>query len=251
MPREYALPSQQPAQAPAPGGYKYEQQYHGGAPVNAAATVAAAAAAANSASPPVSSSHLRDGNGDISMRDSHDGHAGINYQLRPHHQSHPSGGRSAGLQSPQDPSIAVQRYSPMDTLSPSSPYGSKLPQYANPPPQRQSPAKQGDYSQSPYFAGRPQQGQQLPPITSYTQDGYPSAAVANLDGPFGADPRSPAHQQMPPLPKPRGPVPEFRKVRGVGDLRPKNSRQPPFRRANPEGGFISVSGFVLPNNSLI
>ncbi|PHH84493.1 hypothetical protein CDD83_1857 [Cordyceps sp. RAO-2017] len=29
------------------------------------------------------------------------------------------------------------------------------------------------------------------------------------------------------------------KVRAVSDLQPKNSRQPPFRRANPEGGFIS------------
>jgi len=41
------------------------------------------------------------------------------------------------------------------------------------------------------------------------------------------------------MPPSRGPVPEFRKIRGANDLRPKNSQQPPFRRANPEGGFIS------------
>lgn len=41
--------------------------------------------------------------------------------------------------------------------------------------------------------------------------------------------------------RPRGPVPRFKKVANVRDLEPRINPQPAFRRANPEGGFISVS----------
>ena len=40
---------------------------------------------------------------------------------------------------------------------------------------------------------------------------------------------------------PRGPVPRFTKLDSVQDLQPRVNPQPAFRRANPEGGFISVS----------
>ena len=40
---------------------------------------------------------------------------------------------------------------------------------------------------------------------------------------------------------PRGPVPRFSKLDSVQDLQPRVNPQPAFRRANPEGGFISVS----------
>jgi dual specificity protein kinase YAK1 len=236
MTREYSAPQHQPVSAPT--NYKYEQQYHGGASVGSAAASA-------STSSPLSSSQLRDGNGDIPMHDAHDAHAGIKYPMRPHHQSHPSAGRTATLHSPQESSTAAHRYSPMDTLSPSSPYAPKPPQYATASSHRQSPTKPGEYPQSPYYPSR-QQGQQVPPIIPYasTQDGYPSSAVSNLEGPF-ADPKSP-RRPMPAMPQPRGPVPEFRKIRGTAELRPKKSHQPPFRRANPEGGFISV---CLPSPS--
>jgi dual specificity protein kinase YAK1 len=239
MPRDYAPPhqqhqqhqqQQQPPAGPAPAGYKYDH-YHGGAG-------AAAAGGANPAASPMAGTHMHDGNGDVAMHDAHDAHAGIKYPMRPHHQSHPSGGRTSNLHSPQEaPSAAAQRYSPMDTLAPTSPYNSKPNQFGNPPPQRQSPAKQGEYPQSPYYPGRQQPGQQLPPINPYgaTQDGYPSSAI---ESPFSMDPKSPRRQA--PMPATRGPVPEFKKVRGTADLRPKNNHQPPFRRANPEGGFISV-----------
>jgi dual specificity protein kinase YAK1 len=36
-------------------------------------------------------------------------------------------------------------------------------------------------------------------------------------------------------------VPKFQPVTNTADLKPKINAQPPFRRANPEGGFISVS----------
>jgi dual specificity protein kinase YAK1 len=50
--------------------------------------------------------------------------------------------------------------------------------------------------------------------------------------------RSPreTRQQVPGL----GPVPRFQKVQSVQELQPSINVQPPFRRANPEGGFISV-----------
>ena len=225
MHRDYA--GQPPA---APAGYKYDQ-YHGGAPVNAA----------NQPTAPLANSQLRDGNGDVPMHDAQDAHAGIKYPMRPHHQSHLSADRTATLHSPQEPSAAAQRYSPMEALSPASPYAPKSAQFPNQQPSRQSPTKQGDYPSSPYYPSRPHT-QQLPPISPYgpNHDGYPSSAVSVLDGAaFANDPTSP-RRHMPPMPVAKGPVPEFRKVRAATDLHPKNSAQPPFRRANPEGGFISV-----------
>jgi dual specificity protein kinase YAK1 len=37
-----------------------------------------------------------------------------------------------------------------------------------------------------------------------------------------------------------GSVPKFQKIKSVQELQPRINSQPPFRRANPEGGFISV-----------
>lgn len=244
-PRDYAPHSQPHLQqsappAAAPGPYKYD--HYGSASLGGNAPPSAPGSNPMS---PMTGSHMRDGNGDVAMHDAHDAHAGRQYPLRPHHQSHPSsGGRSSNLHSPQE-SSAAQRYSPMDTLSPSSPYAPKPPHYGNPPAQRQSPVK-GDYAQSPYYPAS-RHGQQLPSITPYasTQDGYPSSAVANLEGGSFNDPKSPRRQ---PMPAQRGPVPEFRKIRGTSDLRPKISNQPPFRRANPEGGFISVSSASLSHD---
>jgi dual specificity protein kinase YAK1 len=163
--------------------------------------------------------------------------------MRPHHQPQLSaGGRPANLHSPHEqPSAAAQRYSPMEALSPTSPYGPKASQFSGPPSQTQSPAAGvSDFPQSPYYAGR-QQNPQLPPMSPYsaTPDGYPSAAVATLDHSFGNSSKSPQRQPVPAV----KPVPEFRKVRAMSDLHPKKTRQPPFRRANPEGGFISVCFF--------
>ncbi|KAK1659413.1 kinase-like domain-containing protein [Colletotrichum godetiae] len=197
--------------------------------------------AASAAASPMSTPQMRDNNGDIPMHDVQDSYAGMKYPMRPHHQSHLSSSRSSTLYSPQEPSAAAQRYSPMEALSPTSPYAPKSAQgqFSSPPGQRQSPTRQPDYMpHSPHYGGR-QQAPQLPPIAPYgsSHDGYPSAVVANIDGAFATDPKSPRR----PIPQAmvRGPAPEFRQIRAPTDLRPKVNSQPPFRRANPEGGFIS------------
>ncbi|KAJ6786564.1 hypothetical protein PWT90_07322 [Aphanocladium album] len=227
-------PSAAQQQHPPPAAYAYDQYHPAAVPGVAAAP---AVHHGNPAVSPMAAGQPRDGNGDVPMRDAIDSHAGIKYAMRPHHQPHMSGGRAAALHSPHDqPSSAAQRYSPMETLSPTSPYGAaKQSQFAGPPSQTQSPAGASEYPQSPYYAGRPQNAQ-LPPMSPYGPsgtDGYPSATVAHLDGTFNS--KSPQRAAAPTVKR----VPEFRKLRAVSDLQPKNNRQPPFRRANPEGGFIS------------
>ena len=88
----------------------------------------------------------------------------------------------------------------------------------------------------------------LPPIqpgdSNYEQY-YPNSATAHLNAVFGREAKSPRNTR--PLhaagtaDMPRGPVPRFKKLDSVQDLLPRINPQPAFRRANPEGGFISVS----------
>lgn len=207
----------------------------------------------NISASPIATPHMRDGNGDVAMHEAGDPYGAKPYPMRPHHQQHLSAGRIQQHHSPQEPSAAAQRYSPMETLSPTSPYGAPQPgQYSN----RQSPTRTGSYAtpnSNPYYASR-QQPQQLPPITPYSNnngnESYPSSATQQLNAVFGNDPKSPRRpdpqSQGPPG---RGPVPEFTKIRSVADLNPKVNSQPAFRRADPEGGFISVScsgDFMVP-----
>ena len=156
-------------------------------------------------------------------------------------------------------SRTAARYSPMNT-SPTSPYvpspqqqlGSN--QYTSYTPQqqsaRQSPSRQNPYasptSSQRYYASPPSssrvQSSQLPPLqqpsmspTSY----YPQSATQQLNAVFGREAAAPnaVPQQLPPGKK--GPVPQFRKCADVAELDVQINAQPPFRRANPEGGFIS------------
>lgn len=119
--------------------------------------------------------------------------------------------------------------------------------YRNVQHQQQQQQQQQQQSQNPYYASR-QASQQLPPINPYApaqhDHSYPNSAVSTtMDGSF-MDPKSPprrmnSQSQQMPMPD-KTPVPEFRKIRGPQDLRPKTNKQPAHRRANPEGGFISV-----------
>ncbi len=231
-------PSQTQPQQP-PAGYKYDQ-YQGGLNPQQ-----------NSSASPITSPQLRDGNGDVAMADASDPYASVKqYPMRPHQPSQLAGNRPPNLHSSQEPSAAAQRYSPMEVLSPTSPYASKSAgggQFSQSPAQRQSPTRSSDYAaQSPYYGGRQQP--QLPSINPYaSQDGYPSSAVAAVENAYANDPKSP--RRLPPqsaMPPPKGPVPEFKKIRAMTDLRPKVTAQPAFRRANPEGGFISVRIHILP-----
>ncbi|EJT74373.1 CMGC/DYRK/YAK protein kinase [Gaeumannomyces tritici R3-111a-1] len=216
---------------------------------------------------PIGAPQIRDGNGDVTMADANEQYAGMKYPMRPHHQSHMSGGRPGTLQSPQEASAAAQRYSPMEVMSPASPYAPYTPksaannQFSNHTGQRQSPSRISDYGsamqspyppQSPYYPSRQpslsqphshsSQHQQLPPISPHlgAHDGYPQSAITPTDSPYSADPKSPRRPvAQPPPAAERGPVPELKKLRSPADLRPKINTQPPFRRANPEGGFIS------------
>jgi dual specificity protein kinase YAK1 len=242
-PRDFGPSGQNPAQQP-PAGFKYDS-YQGGLNPHQQSSAATS---------PLASPHMRDGNGDVPMQDSHDPYAGLNssakYPMRPHHQHHLS---SSGVPSakllPQEPSAAAQRYSPMEVMSPTSPYGSKAPgasQFSQQPAQRQSPTRSSDYApqQSPYYSGR-QGAPQLPPISPYApgQDTYSPSSLTPMDSSY-ADPKSP--KRAPPM-QDKGPVPEFRRIRAPTDLKPKVNTQPPFRRANPEGGFISVSRLHDPD----
>lgn len=222
-----------------PTGFTYEQ-YQGGV----------ASHPQSSATSPATP-QMTDGNGDVAMQDSGDQYSNMKYPMRPHHQQHLSAGNQRlSHQSPQEPSAAAQRYSPMETLSPTSPYGAtqhqNSNQYMSPPgaSSRQSPPKNASYtSPNSYYPNR----QQLPPIQPYASssnnESYPTSATQQLNSMFGNDPKSPRR----PVPQPtqgppgRGPVPEFTKIRSTSDLQPKVNAQPAFRRANPEGGFISVS----------
>lgn len=250
-PRDY---SGQQGQAPvqAPSGFKYEQ-YSGGLSSHTSPNP-------NPAASPVSTLQLRDNNGDVAMSDANDPYASIKYPMRPHHSQHVSASsRSSTLHSPPEPSAAAQRYSPMEVLSPTSPYakagGS---QFSAPSSSRQSPSRQPDYSapQSPYYQGSRQSSAQLPPMAPFPAalDSYAQSAglvSPNRNDNWPNDPTSPrrlASMQPAPIMN-KGPVPEFRKIRTAQDLLPKVNTQPAFRRANPEGGFISVC--LLPSVSFV
>ncbi|CZT15799.1 related to serine/threonine-protein kinase minibrain [Ramularia collo-cygni] len=170
-----------------------------------------------------------------------------------------------------DASARTARYSPMNT-SPTS-YVSSPPQqqqqqqappsqYASYTPQqqsaRQSPSRQSQSqsqftspTQQRYYASPPGSARahtsQLPPLQSGLSPGsyYPQSATQQLNAVFGHDSepqkqQQPAqqnhHHQMSGTPDS---VPQFTKVNGINDLNSHINSQPPFRRANPEGGFIS------------
>jgi dual specificity protein kinase YAK1 len=152
------------------------------------------------------------------------------------------------------------RYSPM-TTSPST--------YAAPPQQQQQQVPSNQYSsytpqqsarlsptrqqfasptQQRYYASPPGSARahtsQLPPLQAAASPNayYPQSATQQLNAVFGHDQQEPQKQRDQQQRQGSGssdPVPQFSKVNGVADLASNINSQPPFRRANPEGGFIS------------
>jgi dual specificity protein kinase YAK1 len=62
---------------------------------------------------------------------------------------------------------------------------------------------------------------------SGARNGKPQSATRPQNLPFARTPGA-------------GSVPKFQKIKSVQELQHRINSQPPFRRANPEGGFISV-----------
>ena len=217
------------------------------------------------------SAEMNDGDGDVPMEDA-DPYNKPKYASRANHQQRHS---QQFLQ--QEESSAARRYSPMN-LSPTSPYSGSTQQggqnYTSFTPQthsnRGSPTRNNPYisPQQNYYsppgtyscqahildylltpqptASRPH-APQLPPIqSSMSSDNsfYPQSATAQLNAVYNREARSPRATnpnppQLPPIG--RGPVPKFKTVANTAELEPVINAQPPFRRAHPEGGFISVS----------
>lgn len=98
----------------------------------------------------------------------------------------------------------------------------------------------------PFLATSRQPPLHLPPIqpgSTSPDHYYPSSATAQLNAVFGREAKSPRRTRPTQLGAtgdlPRGPVPRFTKLDSLHDLQPKINPQPAFRRADPEGGFIS------------
>lgn len=178
----------------------------------------------------------RNGDSDVHMEDA-DPYNRSKYPVRPSHSHRLS---SQFMQE----SSAAQRYSPMH-ISTNSPSHVSSPKSQQPPggfnynirtpSSRQSPTRQ--YSNDRY--GEP------PTPSRFNSQYLPSLERADMspDAYFNQtttakDPRSPgasSRQAQPSL----GPVPKFRKVQSMQDIQHKVNAQPLYRRADPEGGFLS------------
>lgn len=172
--------------------------------------------------------------------------------------THPASDRvssSQYLPAHSDGAVGATRYSPM-TTSPTSPYAQQpQPQgnYQSYTPQhsaRQSPVRHGQYA-SPTQPQQQQQQQryyaspnaQLSPLQSNVSNlssasYYPQSATQQLNAMFGNE-TQPARPLHPVTPGSRTQVPQFAKCHNVSELQARINAQPPFRRAHPEGGFIS------------
>lgn len=217
-------------------------------------SIASRAASMQISSPPVQvqrshSYHNGDNDGDVPMEDADP------YKPRYAAKSAQPSRTSTAYVQEQEASAAARRYSPMN-LSPSSPYGPAAQQNAanyssfSPQSTRQSPTRSNPYMSPPQSYYSPPASRahppQLPPIQSnMTPDHYyPQSATAQLNAVYGREARSPRNPttqtpMSPQGPRGPGPVPTFSKCLNTADLQPRINEQPPFRRANPEGGFIS------------
>lgn len=194
--------------------------------------------------------NLKDVDDEVALNDTSETYNGVKYPMRFHDQQTFSFGRGSSVYGSQELSAAAQRYSPMETLSPTSPYAPTH-QKQNQARPHQSPTRVNDYSSpiSPYTSR--QYTRQIPAVSSKPpkNESYSPSSNSQFNSVLAYEPKSP-HQPiaLAPLgPSDRGLVPQFTKIRCITDLEPKVNSQPAFRRANPEGGFISVSLKMSPD----
>ncbi|KAJ5225429.1 hypothetical protein N7468_006654 [Penicillium chermesinum] len=235
------LPSKygQPPQSQAPVGYTYETfQTPGKAPPGPNSK--------SMASSPTATPRTRDyvTDADTAMEDA-DPYNRAKYSSRQTQHSR----ASSQFLSQAEESSAARRYSPMNVLSPpmSYPTSPGKPQgygYSPSGQSRRSPAR-NEYASPPQGYQSPPSSNRtprLPPLqaTDLSPDQYyPPSASSHLGPAFGSGTRSPRSGSLPSQVPGRGPVPRFQKIQSVQELQPRVHAQPAYRRANPEGGFIS------------
>ncbi|OJJ95910.1 hypothetical protein ASPACDRAFT_35463 [Aspergillus aculeatus ATCC 16872] len=239
----------QPQHSQPPVGYSYEpfQSPAGaGKPSSTVTNSKTVSMASSPAATPRSRDYVTDA--DTTMEDA-DPYNRAKYTARPAHHSRPSSQYFS-----HEESSAARRYSPGNVLSsPMSSYNAspgKQNSYAFPPgpnQSRRSPTRAPNYAsppqsfQSPPSGSRPPRLPPLQPTDMSPDQFYPPSAGSQLSAAFAQDGRSPRSASISGgshLPG-RGPIPKFQKIKSVSDLQPHLNAQPPFRRANPEGGFIS------------
>lgn len=241
----------QPQHAKPPVGYTYES-FQTPVAVTNPPSGGSNSKPVSMASSPVATPRSRDyvTDADTTMEDA-DPYNRAKYSTKSNHHSRPS---SQYL--PNEESSAARRYSPMNVLSPSMPYssspGKAQNSYAFPVRQgnsQWSPTRTSNYTsppqayQSPPSASRPPRLPPLQPTDIGSERHFSPSAISQLNAAFGQDAKSPHSLTMQGANQPsasnRGPVPKFQKLKTVQDLKPRINSQPPYRRANPEGGFIS------------
>jgi len=219
-------------------GFAYEPKYEPYQRSLANANMAAMNANASASIP--SQEYPRNGEADVHMEDA-DPYNRSKYPSRPSHHHH----RLSAQYMQESP--AAQRYSPMNLSttqahlsSPKSQQTSSFNYNIHTPTSRQSPTR--TYSSDRY--GEPPtpsrfNSQYLPSLQrsdmspdSYFGTSAPTQSMSSRDA------RSPGSSSQAPQPS-LGPVPRFRKVHSMQDIQHKVNQQPLYRRADPEGGFLS------------
>ncbi|KAJ5273497.1 hypothetical protein N7478_008622 [Penicillium angulare] len=236
----------QPPQSQPPVGYTYETFQTPGTTSKAPST-GPNSKPVSMASSPTATPRTRDyvTDADTTMEDA-DPYNRAKYPSRPNHHSR----ASSQFLNQAEESSAARRYSPMNVLSPPMSYPTspgKQGSYFSPSAQsqsRRSPGRAGEYSSPPqgYQSPPSNRAPRLPPLQSgdlSPDPYYPSSASSHLGSAFAPGTRSPRSGSLPSQVPGRGPVPKFQKIKSVQDLQPRVHAQPAYRRANPEGGFIS------------
>ncbi|KAJ5108924.1 hypothetical protein N7456_005599 [Penicillium angulare] len=245
-PQQLASKYGQPPQSQPPVGYTYETFQTPGTTSKAPST-GPNSKPVSMASSPTATPRTRDyvTDADTTMEDA-DPYNRAKYPSRPNHHSR----ASSQFLNQAEESSAARRYSPMNVLSPPMSYPAspgKQGSYFSPSASgqsRRSPGRAGEYSSPPqgYQSPPSNRAPRLPPLQSgdlSPDQYYPASASGHLGSAFAPGTRSPRSGSLPSQVPGRGPVPKFQKIKSVQDLQPRVHTQPAYRRANPEGGFIS------------